>query len=155
MFHFGVYFHQTATQLVVIDPISIFPLFFAALFGLLPVYNAFVERPLRRTKFIVHIVIAIVFFGFAPDHTTLTLDRQTQTGTLRSFTFYHFATNTFPLSSLVSASVRTGSTTGTILLQFDDGNTRTMSALNQMGGKDQAVYAINRFLAGDVSNTSR
>ena len=146
MFGTHIHFVQSPSRLTVIGPIDLWLLLGLSVFTLWPLLIFLFKRPLPKKKLAVAAVIAFVAFAFLPSGGRLTLNRTQGKATLSRFYFFHWHTITFPLSDLDNASVRTGSTTSQIQLQYTDGSVETLSELNQEGGKDEAVYAINKFL---------
>jgi len=149
MFGTSVHFLQSPAQLIVIGPIDLWLLLTLSLFTLVPLIFLLSRRPLQRTQIKAAIFMAVItflVFGLVPSGSRLTLNRTSNSATLSRYFFYHWHTTTFPLSDLDNASVRTGSGTSQILLQYTNGAVTTLSERNQESGKDEAVYAINKFL---------
>lgn len=146
MFGWSVHVFAEPTRLVVTDPVSWTAVFWAALFTLGPIAYLAAQRPLPARRLTALGVVLLVVFAFVLDSTSLVLDKNAATFEIRRFALYHWSTQSAPLGTLDHAYLTTGATTARITLQMRDGQTYSLSSNNQMGGKPQAVLAINRFL---------
>lgn len=146
MFGWSVHAVGTSTRLVVTEPISWTALFWAALFTIGPVTWLIKQRPLPVRRLSGLVLVVLVVFAFVLDTTSVVLDKNLGTIEIRRFAFYHWYTQVTPLGTLDHAYLTTGGTTQRVTLQMRGGQTYSLSSNNQMGGKPDAVLAINRFL---------
>ncbi len=145
MFGFSVHFEESATRIVVTDPFSYLAIGVALLITLVS-YISLKSKGFPQTRSIVHAVVLLLVWMFALSAERVVLDRDAGTVSIEDFEFFHWSRQTLPLSTLDSVRVRTGSTSSAIQLQFTDGHVHSMSGLNQEGGKNEAAYAMNKFL---------
>ena len=146
MFGFGVRTDVTADHLLVNSPINVLLLLALALPTIWPLAIFCFQKPLPRRKVIGWAIFTLLVFGLLPSGARLTLDRKSGTATVSQYFFYHWTTQQHPLSSVADATLRTGSTTSQIQINFKDGSYVLLSELNQSGGKERAVASINEFL---------
>ena len=146
MIGFSVHSIASSNRLVVTSPINLLLLLTLALATIWPLGVLVTRKPLPKGKLIAVCVVSLLAFGFLPSGAILTLDRSGNTAELRQYFLFHWTTDSFDLSSLERASLRTGSTTSQIQLELRDGSVRLLSELNQASGKERAVHDINQFL---------
>jgi hypothetical protein len=146
MIGWGIDITQGPSRLIVFTPINILMLLALGVFTIWPLLIFLRQKPMRRRRVIIQVLITLVVYGIFPSGSRVTLDRDAGTATVSRYFFYWWHTQTFPLDDLESAFVSTGSTTSKITLQFADGSVESLSELNQIGGKREAVAAINHFL---------
>ncbi len=137
---------ESQSRLVVTSPFSIWLMLGLAVFTIWPLVILLSAKPLAMRKALIFGAFCILVYGFLPSYTRLTLDQTQDTAVFHKYTFYHFVTMTYPLSDIASASVRTGSTTDSLQVQLEDGSMISFSELNQANGKNEAAFAINKFL---------
>ena len=146
MFGFQVRVLQGAQRLVVINPANVWLVASVAIVFCLVLINKLRVRPFARTSFLVWTVLGLVVFGFLLESARITLDRDTHSAKIKRFAFYHWTTTEVPLSEVDHAYLNTGAVSSRIVLQFTDGHVVSLSSNDQMGGKPEAVLAINQFL---------
>ena len=147
MVGFGVRIFQDPLRLIVTSPANIWLLLTVALFTIWPLLIKLNTKPFPKRGVIIWSLLILIANAFLLNSAQVTLDRSSQTATIREFYFYHWSTKTMPLSDLDHAYLNTGATSSRIVLQFADGHVMSLSANTQMSGKEKAVYAINAFLA--------
>lgn len=145
MFGFSIRVLQDPSRLVVTDPISYWSILIGALVTLYPLWLFLTPKYHSKRKALLCLCVLLIWLCFT-SATRLTLDRVTGTAQLEKFAFLHWSRQSMPLTRIDRALVRTGSTTSQLAIQYTDGSLALFSGLNQMGGKDQAAYAINAFL---------
>jgi hypothetical protein len=155
MFGWSVRTLQAGATLVIVDPISLSALLWASLFTIGPLIYVLAQRPLvlRRIAWIAS--LALVVFGFVLDGARVTLDRTTGLAHIERFALFHWSSMALPLTGISRAYLSTGSTTSRITLQMQDGSTFSLSGNNQMGGKPEAVLAINRYIGSTNAQIDR
>ena len=149
MFGSSIRVLESPGQLTVINPLSFGLLLTMSFFTALPLLWVLLHRPLRTHRAILLAIVTLIVFAVFPSSSRLTLDRNSGTATLRSLFLYHWMVETVPLDQIDNASVRTGDLTSQIQIQYKNGSVHELSELNQAGGKDEAVYAINQFLKSE------
>jgi hypothetical protein len=149
MIGFGLTVHGVAGKLIVTDPVNPVLVVLAILFTLLPLFVEASRRPLRRVRLALWCVAGITAVGLATSACRLVLDRPAGTATVSDLAFFHWTSRTMPIDQLQGASIETGSTTSAVVLNYADGHVSHMSSLNQTGGKQHAVTAINDYLQAD------
>ena len=146
MFGWSVGIVSSPTRLVITDPIPLMALIWACLFTVGPLIYLLVQRTVAVRRVLFLAAVMVVVFAFVLDGARVTLDRAAGTMQTSRFALYHWSTQTVPLTTLNHAYLTTGATTARITLQMQDGSTTSISGNNQMGGKPEAVLAINNFV---------
>ncbi|HLH02844.1 MAG TPA: hypothetical protein VKX25_08740 [Bryobacteraceae bacterium] len=149
MLGFSIHSLASSNRIVVVCPINILLLLVLGAATIWPVAVLARRKPLPKGKLITISIFGVLAFALLPSGAELTLDKTFNTAVLRNYFLFHWTTERYELSSLKRASLRTGSTTSQIQLEFEDGSVRLLSELNQAGGKERAVQEINHFLGRD------
>ncbi len=146
MFGLHIRILQDPSKLTVTNPVSLWLVLACSVFTIWPLLIKLNAKPFPRRSVIIWSIITFIVYAFLLNSSKVTLDRDAQTATIREFFFYHWTTKTVPLDAIDHAYLNTGATSSRIVLQFTDGHLFSLSANDQISGKEAAVTAINRFL---------
>ena len=144
MFGWGIHVIQNGPTLIFNAPMH----WLAVLIG--SICWIFIPPLFRGGHPIRNLLIGLAIFalyGILLDSSNLTLDRTTQTATIRTFFFFHWSTHTYPLKDISGVILHTGNTTSRMDLQFTDGSIKPITSQDQFVGKEKAMTQINNFLA--------
>jgi hypothetical protein len=144
MFHWSIFTSSDPTHFVVSVPLHYmaFLVSLPAVLGVL-VFGLKAGHPVRNCSVLAVLLLACGFLGYSSE---LTIDRASGKATLREFEFFHWSTRTYDLNQIRRMYVATGATTSQLRLQFSDGKVRSLSFMDQYGGKDEVAYKANTFM---------
>ena len=137
---------ESQSKLIVTSPFSVWMMLGLGVFTIWPLWIVLSKRPFPTKQALFYGALCLAVYGFLPSYTRMTLDRAQSTATFRRYNFFHFTTDVYPLHRIYGASVRSGSTTALLQVQLDDGHIIPFSEFNQSDGKDEAAFAINKFI---------
>jgi hypothetical protein len=144
LFSWSIHTLSNSSKLVLIVPMH-YMMVIVLSFGIL-IAMALTMKAGHGLRNLLIFAFVVLAYGFMTYSCELTLDRANGTATFKEFQYFHWRTHTYPISHIDSARVSTGSTTSRIDLQFTDGSVLPLTFLDQNGGKEEAVYAVNQFL---------
>lgn len=146
MFGFHIKIAETASRLVITSPADTLMLLLFMVFTVWPLLIFLNQKPMPVRKVVVLAAITVAVYGFLIKSSRLTLDKTAQVASLEQFHWYHWTKQEVPLNHVANAYLATGNGTDRLVLQYEDGNTQSLSFQNQINGKPAAVLAINKFL---------
>jgi hypothetical protein len=144
MFGWNVHTSQTANSITLFVPFHYCALCFVFLLGMFWLIAAWKKgRPVRNALMVLAALILLDFLGSA---SKLTLDATAGSATLVQFDNFHFSTHRWTLQQIDNVYVKDGRQSDMLRLQFADGVTRSLSLMDQYGGKEEVAFKMNRFL---------
>lgn len=144
MFGWGISVAQNASRLVLTVPLHwVEWLLSLPVVGLVLLLGFSRRRPWTSTALVVLLTAGYGYLTYASE---LTLDRVTDTATIREFQFFHWQTTTFALRDVVAVTVTRGMRRRQIWLEFRDGSSRSLTFADTYDGKAQAACQVNTFL---------
>ena len=146
MFGFHLKIAESGSRLVIMSPADVLMLVLCVTLTVWPLMTVVMQRPLLVRKALLWTAIVIAVYGFLTNCTRLTLDKDTQTARLAQFHWYHWTRQELPLTHIAYAYLATGRGTDQLVLQYENGNTRSLSIHNQMGRNQQRCWRSINFL---------